>query len=238
MADNKTPDIIGIVGPGGSGGTFLDWTLHYLIGDVNIKQVWVDRKNNKLMAKVLNQKIAQNPIKNDGTAHLHKNTHPTEEHIQICMDQFRLINDEHSNIHTMFIVPGPTSFQNGRTYTSNVKDIAEKYPEMKIIHLIFPDKSIEDLVQRMYTKVLITIQKNIDTIRQTVKTESANTNKIINKPNIYPLNIDTMFSNLDSEIRKIFDWLELTINEERYNHWIEVYKQWQLAQNFCTTIEN
>jgi hypothetical protein len=236
MVDN----IVGIIGPGGSGGHFLDWTLHYLIGHVNAKYVWVDRQQT-LFRQVLEQKIKHNPLKNDGTAHLHLTTHPTEELIQICMDQFRLMSDENITIRTMFIAPEKSSFHSRRSYTSIVKDITEKYTEIKFIHFIYPDKSLEDFAQRMYTKVpksMHTANISINSTRTFVKIGSYDPNKIINRPNIYPLNIDTMFFNLDSEIRKIFDWLELTINEERYNHWIEVYKQWQLAQNFCTTIEN
>ena len=238
MADPKIIDIIGIIGPGGSGGTFLDWTLHYLAGDINLTYVLFHRKH-KIFQKVLTQKIVENPIRSDGNSHLHQKTHPTEEVIKICIDNLRANTDENINVYSMFIAPDSESYSNTRSYTTIVKDIAEKHTEMKLIHFIYSEKSIEDLAQRMLTKIPNLMPKeDFNSLRTKILNESLKANKIINMANIYPLNIDTMFYNLDSEIRKIFNWLSLPINEERYNSWLDVYKQWQLAQNFYTTIQN
>jgi len=226
---------VGIFGPGGEGGTFLDWSIHYLAGDKYVKWLELDRST-KTFLKVSNKVLLQNPIKLDGTSHYHRKTHPTEELIQKCIDEFNLIVDDNINVHTMNIVPGWASYQ-GRSYTKIAMDIAETYNELKLIHFIFPDKFNEDLAQRMYTKIPNQIL-SIDHIRNNVKKESINDNKVVNKSNVYPLKIDEMFYNLDSEIYQIFDWLSLSIKSDKYNSWLEVYKQWQLAQNFCTTIEN
>lgn len=225
--------IVGIFGPGGEGGTFLDWSLHYLVGDRYVKWIELDRTT-KTFLKISNRVLLKNPIKPDGTAHYHRKTHPTEELIQKCVDELNLIHDENINMHTMYIVSGRASYE-GRSYTKIINDIAETYTELKLIHFIFPDKFNEDLAHRMYTKSPNQIL-SIDHIRNKVKKESLNDNKIVDKLNVYPLLMNKMFYNLDSEIYKIFDWLSLSVNDDKYNSWLEVYKQWQLAQNFYTTI--
>jgi hypothetical protein len=225
--------IVGIFGPGGEGGTFLDWSLHYLVGDTYIKWIHVDRLS-KTILRVEDKKILKNPLKTNGTAHLHDKSHPTADLIQQCLDKFNSIDDDNIKLHTLYIVPGRASYQKG-SYTTTAAEIAETYTKMKLIHFIFSDIFNEDLVQRISTKVPRPPQ-DVEHIRNAVKKESFNDNKIVNKSNVYPLKIDNMFYNLDSEIYKIFDWLSLSIISDNYNSWLDVYKQWQLAQNFCTTI--
>ena len=49
---------------------------------------------------------------------------------------------------------------------------------------------------------------------------------------MYSLNIKDMFYSLDTEIYKILSWLNLTTTDQRYESWLVVYKEWQLAQQF------
>lgn len=228
--------IVGSIGPGGEGGTFLDWTLHYLSGDPYIKYVYVDRIA-KTFVDIVKQDILLNPIKSNGTAHNHRKSHPTEQSIKLCIDNYNLIDDKEINIYSMYIVPSVESYVSGiRSYTDIVRDIADRYKEMKLIHFVYPSQNIENLVKRML--IIPGSVETISEIRQRVNAESIVANKIVNRPNVYSLSIDNMFYNLDLEIRKIFNWLSLPINEERYNSWLDVYKQWQFAQNFYTTIQN
>jgi hypothetical protein len=228
--------IVGLIGPGFEGGTFLDWTLHYLTGDLYVINCVYGRLENTVTG-IIKREIVTNPIKNDGTAHNHRKTHPTEQLIQRCIDEYNLIDDKEINIRSIYIVPSDESYLNGkRPYTKIVSDIADKYTEIKLIHFIFPNQHIEDLVQR--TAKISKNTESISDIRNRVNAESFKDDKIVNKPNVYSLNIDNMFYNLDSDIHGIFNWLSLPINEERYRNWLAVYKQWQIAQNFCTTTQN
>ena len=79
--------------------------------------------------------------------------------------------------------------------------------------------------------------ERIEDIRARVTIESNTDNKIIDNPNVYSLDIADMFYNLDTLIHEIFNWLSLTIKEEKYDNWLAVYKEWQLAQKFCTTTQ-
>ena len=226
--------IVGLIGPGGEGGTFLDWTLHYLVGDKYVKVVSVNRIT-KTLTGIFKLDIVLNPIKPDGTAHNHYKAHPTEYLIQLCIDNFNLIDDTEINIHSMYIVPSADSYANGRSYTDIVRDTADRYKEIKLIHFIYPDKNIEDLAKRMLK--IPNYSEDINSTRRRINAARVD-NKIVDRSNVYSLTIDNMFYNLESEIYKIFNWLELSIKDENYNSWLAVYKQWQLAQNFGTTIEN
>lgn len=227
--------VVAIIGPGGEGGTFFDWSLHFLVGDEYVKYVLLDRYY-KLAPTIRKMCILSNPIKYDGTSHQHHKSHPTEQLVQTCIDEYSRVNDPMINIHSMYIVPSSESYINDRTYTDVVRDIAKTHQDMKLIHFVHPDVFLEDLAQRILTKVPDTTA-GIDDIRDRVNAQCLEPNKLIHADNVYPLRIDDMFYNLDSEIHKIFDWLGLTIKQEKYAAWLVVYKKWQLAQNFCTKLQ-
>jgi len=224
-------NIVGIIGPGGEGGTFLDWTLHYLSGDSRIKYILVDRYSHRVI-KVRSLEMLVNPITSVGNAHKHHKSHPTIKSIQSCIENYHSILDPSINIYTMYIVPDIESYENN-SYTDVVRYVTNTHADLKLIHFIYPDQVIEDLVQRIKTKIPDNTE-SIEEIQNRVKIESSKDNKIIDKPNVYSLGIEQMFYDLDSVIEKIFDWLKIPINHERYESWLAVYKQWQLAQNFCT----
>jgi hypothetical protein len=221
-------DIVGIIGPGGEGGTFLDWSLHYLIANTCTKMVIVDRLKNTVHG-IIDNKICDNPISISGNAHKHKKTHPTDSTIQQCVDLLKTV--EGSKIYTMYIVPSDDSYNKLQSYKNFVNYSVTKYIDLKFINTYYPDEPIEDLVQRIYTKIPDK-KESLDTIRDRVKVACNESNKVIVNPNVYSLNIKDMFYSLDTEIYKILSWLNLTTTDERYESWLAVYKEWQLAQKF------
>ena len=225
--------IVGIIGPGGEGGTFLDWSLHYLTGDPYVKYVLVDRLENEVLG-IRKHYVLFNPITHEGTSHKHCKAHPTEPLIQSCIEMYQTVDDPNINIHTLYIVPSTESYANGRSYTTFVKQVADTYTEIKLIQFHYPNIFLEDLAVRIKTK-MPNNNERIEDIRARVTIESNTDNKIIDNPNVYSLDIADMFYNLDTLIHEIFNWLSLTIKEEKYDNWLAVYKEWQLAQKFCTT---
>jgi hypothetical protein len=221
-------DIVGIIGPGGEGGTFLDWSLHYLIGNNSAKMVLVDRIKNTVHGTI-NNKICDNPITTSGNAHKHKKTHPTDSTIQQCIDLLKTIDS--SKIHTMYIVPSDDSYNKLQSYKNFVNYSVTKYTDLKFIYTYYPDDPIEDLIQRICTKIP-NKKESLDDIRSRVKMACDEPNKIIVNPNVYSLSIKDMFYNLDTEIHKILSWLNLTTSNKRYENWLATYREWQLAQNF------
>lgn len=223
-------DVVGIVGPGGEGGTFLDWTIHYLIGDTFFKIVLVDRPTNTLL-NVIDYPVLDNPVTKNGDAHNHKKTHPTETTVQACVDLLQTIETDKSKLHTMYIVPSSNEFDKFLSYRKFVETLVESSTGLKFIQMYHPDEMLEDLVYRMYNK----IPDNIGTfeeLRTRVQLACNDTNKVMVQPNVYSLNIKDMFYNLDQEIYKIMSWLNFSVDPEKYKKWLVVYKSWQNAQDF------
>jgi hypothetical protein len=222
-------DIVGIIGPGGEGGTFLDWSLNYLVGNKILNVITVDRINNIIRG---NYKctILPNPITKEGNAHNHKKTHPTEATLQDCVNLLKTL-DSDNKIHTLYAVPVAITYTKFNSFSLFIKHTVSTVTGLKFIQMYYPSDSTEDLVYRIYNKIP-QCNETIDKIRSRVLAESNSTDKIVDDPNVYSLNINNMFYNLDTEIHKIFSWLNLDIQEKRYNVWISVYKKWQLAQNF------
>ena len=219
--------IVGIMGPGGEGGTFLDWSLHYLTGNECTKLVLVDRLKNTVHG-VINSNVPSNPITITGTAHKYKKTHPTESTIYDCIDLLKQID---TNIHTMYIVPSEDSYNTFQTYLNFAKHFVSKHTDVRFIYMYYPNEPLEDLINRIHTKIP-NQKESLENIKARVKINCSDRNKIITSPNVYSLNIEDMFYNLHVEIHKILSWLNLSIDDNKYESWIIIYNEWKLAQNF------
>lgn len=222
-----TSEIVGIIGPGGEGGTFLDWTLHYLAGDYHMKYILVDRYSHRVLC-IVYRPLVNNPITNQGNAHRHEKAHPTEPLIQECVDLYHTIKEPKFKLLTMYIVPSGESFDNGSSYSDVVNRIVDTTTGMKIIQFYHPDIMSDKLAQRIY-KHIPEADTTLDDIKSRVMAACGQSNKIINSPDVYSLNIETMFYDLDNEIHKIFSWLDIPIKESKYADWLPIYKQWQQA---------
>lgn len=220
-------DIVGIIGPGGEGGTFLDWTLHYLAGQTYMRYIIVDRISNKIINSAA-QLISTNPITSSGNAHKHKKTHPTEALVKPCIDLYRKVTDSKIKLLTMYIVASSESYANGESYSELARRICRQNAEMPIIHFYHPDNMSDKLAHRIHLHIP-ELSQTITEIKNSVLASCNEPDKIIIDPNVYPLNIETMFSDLDTEIHKIFAWLNLPIDEARYTAWLPVYRAWQQA---------
>lgn len=221
--------IVGIIGPGGEGGTFLDWSLNYLVGNQIIDVIQVDRFKDTII-NTFKHPIIPNPVTKEGNAHIHKKTHPTEATIQECVNLFKTLNCN-NKLHTMYIVPTQHAYDRLKSYQLIVTYIVSTVTDSKFIHMYYPDNLLEDLIHRIHTKIPESTE-NISDIRSRVLCEANYKNKIIDDPNVYSLNINDMFYNLDAEIYKIFSWLDAPMQENKYNKWLVAYKEWQLAQEF------
>lgn len=224
--------IVGIIGPGGEGGTFLDWSLNYLVGNQIIDVIQVDRFKDTIIT-TFKYPIFPNPMTKEGNAHRHQKTHPTEATIQECVNLFKTLNFN-NKLHTMYVVPTQHAYDRLKSYQLIVKDIVSTVTDLKFIQMYYPDNLLEDLIHRIHTKIPES-NENIDDIRSIILSEAKSINKIIVDPNVYSLNINNMFYNLDTEIHKIFSWLNFSIKQDRYDNWLSVYKQWQLVQEFKMT---
>jgi hypothetical protein len=226
-------DVVLIIGPGGEGGTFLDWSLHYLIGDTSTKLVLVDRLKHSVHG-LLNYRIPNNPITIQGNAHKHKKTHPTEVILQQCVDLLHEVDDENIKIHTMYCVPSDSSYRQFHSYQNFVKHAITTFTNLKFIQLYHSPDIIEELVHRTHTKISDNVEL-VDDIRSRITVACNDTNTVMSDANVYSLSIKDMFYNLEVEIYNILSWLNITLQKEKYESWLSVYKEWQAAQSFGTT---
>ena len=109
--------IVGILGPGGCGGTFLDWSLHYLAGnETNILLNY--QKDNRSVINIKSiEKIVSNPI-NGTTAHRHLKTHPNSESLPTVI---KLFSESPSGLHTFYFVDD-MKVEQKQTYYNNIID--------------------------------------------------------------------------------------------------------------------
>ena len=235
-------DIVGIIGPGGEGGTFLDWSLHYLTGDTHVKLVTVDRIKNSIHGSY-NYRIPDNPLTIIGNAHKHKKTHPNESITQIqgCVDLLKTIDSADFKLHTLYIVPSSKAYNEFHTYQNFVKHAIASLHGIKLIQTYHTIDIVEDLTNRIHTKTSSIEEqrrtsnytdRKIDDIRAMVTFSCNDVNTIETDTDVYSLSIKDMFYHLDTEIHKILSWLNLTVNNDRYDSWLAVYREWQQAQNF------
>lgn len=231
--------IVGIIGTGGAGGTLLDWTLHYLAGDSFYTYVGIDRIKDSIFG-VFESRLLANPLTKVGNAHSHRKTHPTDTTLLGTIDLLKAQGSTRkklyhktyeSSLHSMYIVPSKDTFTRFESHVDFIKHTVSTFTDLTYVQMYYPDEFMEDIVDRIHTKIPGNTE-SIEHIRNVVQYECNNKDKIIVSPIVYPLNIKDIYYNLDVEIHKIFVWLNLKIDPKRYNNWITVYKEWQVAQNF------
>ena len=228
--------IVGIIGIGGEGGTFLDWSIHYLVGDIYLKVIRLHRMTNTVFNVNLEPfLLTDNPLKSDGTAHLHLKTHPATIPSTIeCTRLFEEYTLPTISVYTMYIVPSAEGYGN-LGYSAFTKELVNKLPNVKFIQCYPTDEIVMDLAERSVTKVsqqILTKEEIILRSQMLCKDVENDLKKFTTL--YYRLSIKDIYYHLDSEIHNIMSWLNLAIDESRLKNWKNVYKQWQLAQNFST----
>lgn len=237
--------IVGILGPGGCGGTFLDWSLHYLAGDTKNIVVNCDPTDRGKILNTHPQDILENPIKNS-TAHHHQKTHPNDKSIDAVIDTFKLID---SNLHTFYYV---TSMGQGQTQT-NHNDIINSYSDVKFITYVFKKEHI-DLIfclqydktvgrknllkheikvndTRLFDELSVGEQRELISLYYPKCIKSQILSEEINpSTNNYCFNFEQIWQSLPNTMPEIFNFLDLSIDPARINHWKQIYKLW-LEQN-------
>ena len=120
--------MIGILGPGGCGGTFLDWTLHFLSG--NKQSLVIDFDNGQPGHRQFQtQTITSTPLTSINS-HQHKKNHPNDFTVDECI---QLLNQDQLHVLKTFYYVDSMSPNRTRT---NHGQIIEKNQNIKFIKFI------------------------------------------------------------------------------------------------------
>lgn len=242
--------IVGSLGSSGCGGTFFDWTLHYLAGDTEHWTMHCDlnkRDPNPAFltaADAWNQFASRNPIPDNpmrnNTAHGHSKTHPTQHTLPRVLDEFAKHNTDPLQTFYYFDNLEPKQVQTIHNY------IIKQYPDIKFIPFTF-DSRAKDIVFCMQLEKLPLIldfysdtlgkqlpdrepwtQREIFSLAYPKLLHGQTTAEIIySHPNSHAIKFTDFFYHLPEHIGAIFDFLGLTIDQSRWENWLAVYNQYR-----------
>ena len=240
--------IVGILGSGGCGGTFLDWSLHYLSGNVENLVINLDKRMRTIITDQTIQAISNNPLHNK-TAHGHKKTHPNNGSLKEIINRFRQ-NSEY-NLHTFYYVDSMLPEQTATTHNTIVKD----YTDIHFIDYTFEEADVNIIFCLQYEKIKKLIFNFTDAILQKtgkhvtdlplwdqrellslyypncIRGQTLKEKKYIST-NRFLLNFNDAFFNLPELMPCIFKFINKTINESKWNSWITIYKKWLTINNY------
>lgn len=229
--------IVGILGPGGCGGSFLDWSIQFLSGNKENLVVHVDQNNREIITHISEQQISNNPLINI-TAHGHYKTHPNSQSLPYVIDIFR--NSKHP-LNTFYYVDSMSLLQTKTNYNNVVKT----YPDIKFLSYNFTQKHIDMIFYLQYEKIPTIKQQYVDqlgaslsnlNIKETREILSLYYPKCIKEQilseqldhanNLHMINFDDVWSKLDTVIFNVFDFLKLSVNQSLYPRWLDIYHTW------------
>lgn len=239
--------IVGILGPGGCGGTFLDWTIQYLSGQTETWHIICDPSDR---SRILSQKcrdLVDNPIENN-TAHKHAKTHPDENSVDDVIEAFR----EHPEfeLNSFYFVD---SLGAKRTQTE-YNQMIFTYDDIKFITYNFTESNVDIIFCLQYEKISAAKNKMDQYIMSHSKIPlnqmpvwdrrellslyypgeikgQTTAEKILDNSNNFTLDFDTAIEELDTVIPELFDYLNLKIVDNRYSSWNQIYTDWKSSIN-------
>jgi hypothetical protein len=230
--------LVSIISDPAIGGTFLSWTLHYLSGHSEYLHCKTKTYN----------KLPTNPLISIN-AHGFKGNHPWtilefEDSINL------LINQPTEKFHTLYIhtlidteSPGYINQAVAKLQTISNKTIL-LYTTQNLYHVKNQSRTESDTVRSNIVESLSEyfleskkhwskginnswdlrefLALNIRPYQLLNIVPSFNCSK-----NHYALECNELFTCFDQTVKHLFDFLDLTIDQTRWNSWLEVYRTWQ-----------
>lgn len=227
--------IVGILGPAGCGGTFIDWSLRYLSGTSHYLQVPYDRSI-VCAAKLL--EVSQNPLLGS-TAHAHKKTSVNDSSLPFVLDQFR----RHLGLwHSFFYIDAMRPDQHATHYN----EIVAAHPDIKFITFNFQPHHVHQLFVLQYEKVPNAAQRFAQQIGMSLRHLSTGAmreilslyyprciqGQILNEElsqseRLYMIDFDSVWCDLDRVLPELFDWLPIAWDQSRADAWKTIYLEYQ-----------
>jgi hypothetical protein len=231
--------IIGILGSGGCGGTFLDWSLHFLAGDRQSYAIRVDQHDRSRVVAEGYFDLTLDPITGT-TAHRHRKTHPNNGSLQKVIDIFTALPPE--RLYSFYYVDSMSADQTQTTHNQ----IIEGHPDVNFICYTYsPDDidkifclQVEKIPQYLENMLSDWLQINPDmpawdqreqlSLYYPKCIQGQTINEMINAhPNCFALSFTDMLEHLDRKILEIFDRYKITMDQDRWIAWLGVYQLWK-----------
>lgn len=244
--------IVGLLGPGGCGGTFLDWSLYFLSDQESRWFADCAQPTRDNIVMQCSVPVDSNPLTTN-TAHVHDKNHPNENSINDLISSLELHTE--FPLNSFYYVD---SLDRGTRSITNHNLVVAQHPAVKFINYVF-DRSDTDVIfcfQMEKIKVMRELYLNIVSNGQTIRdmptwdrreflslyypkcVEGQTMSEgAIDATNVYNFKFKTMIYSLETEIVQIFNWLGLPIDLEKFEVWKTVYRQWQ-ANNRTAFFEN
>lgn len=199
------------IGPGGSGLTFLNWSIVLLRGDITYTTI----------DKLSTQMVDINPL-NGSTAH-----NFCKDHIQSSNNLCQLALGTEKSV--IYVTP---SNQQDFDYISQFKckkivfDCGDRNKELFARMVTqMPCRKIPDLIDSLASKF------GIDAAKQTLLDSSKMFTHYYTIPatsnEYFIISYDDIFENLDQQMVKLFLFLGETIDQSRFNKWLAIYKTYR-----------
>lgn len=220
-------NIVGIIGSGSDGGTFLDWSLYYLSNQKYIYSTTMGnlQREEDAIYNFKKMSLVENPLmtsKNKITyvAHRHFKTHPTQFSIDSCIEKYKQLNDDDLSMLSFYCVQ--INANNWMPLEKFALKYTNLYPEIKFIVIHADNETYMDLYNRA-----ISINFGINDKNELLNYVKKSITEIKNTNNRYMLNVRDIYNNLDQLIPEIFEWANRKISTERYDNWKSIYNHWK-----------
>jgi hypothetical protein len=244
-----------------SGGTFLSWTVYYLTGQTHYfsvrQQSVVPLTENPLTDKnahgfVPNQPCTEDEfnkflpllVDTDESMYMHAFRSGTKQAVQqLC---------EHSTkVIVLSIHPDQILYQCGYTPRSHITaawGTQQNLSDPDDIYNDFTDYFFKESKQQWENANLTNVWDKREFIALNFDPFDHNSilDYIDNNTNYYHVNALDLWTNFDQKLHELFDYLGVSISQDRYQTWLPVYNQWKnihtnrlmFAQNFETIVDN
>jgi len=199
------------IGPGGSGLTFLNWSIVFLRGDITYTTI--DQRSTQI--------VDINPLQGS-TAH-----HFRKDHIQSSNNLCQLATGTEKSV--IYVTP---SNQEDFDYISQFKckkivfDCGNRNKELFVRMVTqMPGRKIPNLIDKLASKF------GIDAAKHTLLDSSKMFTHYYTIPaasdEYFIISYDDIFENLDQQIIKLFLFLGETIDQSRVDKWLAIYKTYR-----------
>jgi hypothetical protein len=198
------------ISPGGSGFTFLCWTICFLRGDVSYRTL-----------DNVEFPMIWNPLQGE-TAH-----NFSKDHI-ICVDDYHKLFSSNDQSVIYFVPNHQKDFEFINQFRcKKILFDCQNYGKefFARMHNTVPNRSYSSFLQ------ILSKQYDIDIIKQVLLESNHFFTKYYHVPEpsdeYYIINFEQMFNNLDTTIIDIFAFLQLTIDQNRFDHWKDIYANYR-----------